>query len=81
MDALRVQLFMLRASHVLTLLQREAHDFGLPSKVRCDRAVENIEVARFMLNRLNRASITAGHSSKILWEFNCVVSYYFSYSR
>lgn len=53
-----------RASSVLSLFQGGVRNFGLPSRVQCDRGMENIEVARFKLCRrgLNRRSIIAERS-------------------
>lgn len=53
-----------RASSVLTLFEEGVRHFGLPSRVRCDRGTESIEVARFMLSRrgLRRRSVIAGRS-------------------
>ena len=52
-----------RASSVLSLFQQGVSDFGLPSRVRSDHGRENIEVARFMLNRgVNRGSMIMGRS-------------------
>lgn len=75
-----------RASSVLSLFQEGVQNFGLPLRVRCDRGMENTEVARYMLRRrgLNRSSIITGrsvHNQRIerLWaELNRVVSYHYS---
>ncbi|XP_047192933.1 uncharacterized protein LOC124850944 [Scophthalmus maximus] len=74
-----------RASSVLSLFVSGVGNFGLPSRVRCDHGMENIMVARFMLERrgLNRQSVVAGssvHNQRIerLWaELNRVVSRHF----
>ena len=34
---------------MLNVFQNSIHKFGLPSRVRADQGVENVEVARFML--------------------------------
>ena len=53
-----------RADTVLRLFQNAVTNYNLPSRVRSDYGMENIEVARFMLNNrgLNRGSFITGSS-------------------
>ena len=53
-----------RADTVLRLFREGVSHFGLPSRVRSDHGLENVEVARYMLeNRgLGRGSIITGSS-------------------
>lgn len=55
-----------RASTVLELFQEAVDEWGLPSRVRCDKGGENTEVARFLLchprRGTGRGSVIAGKS-------------------
>lgn len=74
-----------RTSGVWSLFIAGVHNFGIPSRVRCDHGLENTGVARLMLYRrgLNRHSVITGRSvnnQRIdrLWaELNRVVSLHF----
>lgn len=75
-----------RASSVLELFCVGVQSFGLPLRIRCDHGMENIAVARYMLERrgLHRNSVITGrsvHNQRIerLWaELNRVVSFHYS---
>ena len=53
-----------RATTVLGLFTKAVEEYGLPSRVRCDKGGKNYEVGWFMLNHPNRGpgrgSIIAG---------------------
>lgn len=72
-----------RASSVPSLFLEGVENFGAPARVRCDHGMENILVARFMLERRGLDSSITGvsvHSqlSKRLWaELNRVVCRHF----
>lgn len=72
-----------RASSVLSLFVEGVENFGLPLRVRCDHGMENVGVARFMLEIRGFSSVITGvsvHNQRIerLWaELNRVVSRHF----
>lgn len=72
-----------RASSVLSLFLEGVENFGIPLRVRCDHGMENVLVARFMLERRGLNSVITGvsvHNQRIerLWaELNRVVSRHF----
>ena len=72
-----------RASIFLSLFLGGVQNFGLPLRVRCDHGMENINVARFMLERRGLNSVITGvsvHNQRIerLWaELSRVVSRHF----
>ena len=75
-----------RSDTVLHLFKDAATKFGLPSRLRIDRGVENVLVAEFMLEKrgVGRNSVIAGasvHNQRIerLWRdvFRCVVQLYY----
>lgn len=51
------------ACQVLQYFEQGCRDFGIPSRVRADHRMENVNVARFMLNRgPGRGSFITGRS-------------------
>ena len=53
-----------RADTVLRLFVEASNTFGAPSRVRCDQGIENLDVARWMLDirGINRGSVITGSS-------------------
>ena len=55
-----------RADTVLRIFKESVHKYGLPSRVRCDAGVENVEVSKLMLTHPlrgpGRGSVIVGKS-------------------
>ena len=75
-----------KSTTVLSLFTDAAGRFGLPSRIRIDRGVENVKVAQFMLEKrgIERKSVLTGssvHNQIIeqLWHdvFRCVLQLYY----
>ena len=68
------------------MFKEAVNSFGLPSRLRCDKGGENIQVAKYMLEKhgLDRGSVMVGrsvHNQRIerLWHdvFNAVTQFYY----
>lgn len=58
-----------KAATVVDLFRKAVEEYGLPSRVRCEKGGENYDVGWFMLNHpgrgVGRGSIRAGMCAKI----------------
>ena len=75
-----------KSETVLNLFRDAVDKFGLPSRIRIDKGVENVKVAQFMLEKrgIDRRSVLTGssvHNQRIerLWRdvFRCVLQLYY----
>ncbi|XP_058876902.1 uncharacterized protein LOC131731670 [Acipenser ruthenus] len=61
-----------RASTVFESFVRAVHQFGLPSRVRSDKGLENIEVARFMLEHPRHGPDRGSHITRRSVHNQCI---------
>lgn len=78
-----------RAQTVLDCFLEAVQVFGLPSRVRCDKGGENVDVSRFMLNHPERGPLRGScitgrsiHNQRVerFWRdlfYGCVSTFYF----
>ena len=57
-----------RANSMLCLFEGAAEEFGLPSMVRSDHGVENVEVARYILRAYNIMT-----EEECIQDFLCII--------
>ena len=76
-----------KADILLSCFVKAVSDYGLPSRVRMDKGLENVRIADYMIEKMgsNRGSIITGqstHNQRIerLWRdvFQGVLSYYYN---